>query len=150
MRLDQDSTDGDIGQSQVQDDDAAADVSDDDDSEMPVFNSTPKPGQSGHSTTHGSSQETTTDTFINTLYDSIVTFGARVQPGTCQNVSEVGMSIDELNDHLLAAETDPQSSRAYDVRVLQCLLTTKKVPQRLSLLCMDAPEVSQGQTIRFV
>jgi len=78
-----------------------------------------------------------------------VTSGARVQPGTWQNASEVGM-IDELNDHLLAAETDPQSSPAYDVRVLQCLLTTKKVPQRLSLLCMDAPEVSQGQTIRFV
>lgn len=49
--------------------------------------------------------------------------------------------IDELNDHLLAAETDPHSSPAYDVRVLQCLLTTKKVPQRLSLLCMDAPEM---------
>ena len=46
--------------------------------------------------------------------------------------------------------TGPQSSPTYDVRVLQCLLTTKKVPQQLSLLCIDAPEVSQGQTIRFI
>ncbi|KAK2558717.1 hypothetical protein P5673_018923 [Acropora cervicornis] len=100
-----------------------SDISSDDEGVLlrPVFQSTQVPKPAQQKSKHVSSKtKAPVEEFVNSLY--------------------VG-TVEEVHDHLLAAETDPESGPAYDIRVLQRLLACNNVPQRLPFLCLSEREM---------
>lgn len=111
------------------------DTSSDDDWARPLFRSTPN----GPNSPQGY-QMSAAETFVLTLHDSVSSFGATAKPGICQNASEVG-TIEVVEDNLIAAETDSRCGPEYDARLWQCFLKAKKIPEVLSVICLNANEV---------
>ncbi|KAJ7394666.1 hypothetical protein OS493_000487 [Desmophyllum pertusum] len=54
--------------------------------------------------------------------------------------SEVG-EVEELPDLMIAAATDTGSGPAYDIGLLDNLLISRRIPQRLQILCLTAMEM---------
>lgn len=111
------------------------DTSSDEEWERPIFNSTPN----GRNSTQGN-QMSAAEAFVLTIHDSVTTSGGMAKPGVCQNASEVG-TVEAMEDNLVATETDSRCGPQYDVRLWQCFLKAKQVPQALLLICLNATEV---------
>ncbi|XP_068696151.1 uncharacterized protein [Montipora foliosa] len=151
VAIEDDGNDGDVGEGHQDSDDALPSVlatrssrnqrntinSDSDDDvvavHLPVSTSTPLSHQTG-------CQKNAAEAFVLTLYGSVAKSGSVVKPGMCQSASEVG-TMEEMKDHLVATETDCTSGPQFDVRLWQCFLKAKGVPQALSVICLNPTEV---------
>ncbi|XP_068735312.1 uncharacterized protein [Montipora capricornis] len=151
VAIEDDGNDGDVGEGHQDSDDALPSVlatrstrnqrntinSDSDDDVVavhsPVSTSTPLSHQTG-------CQKNAAEAFVLTLYGSVAKSGSVVKPGMCQSASEVG-TMEEMKDHLVATETDCTSGPQFDVRLWQCFLKAKGVPQALSVICLNPTEV---------